>query len=214
MGWTETQSWVVQCACIYKRRKHKGQRFKLTTKRETTKTKYLTMQDGPCSEWHQLGSNVSQLFQVTSHVVGIFALHFLSPLQLFSLNQFSQFLTCTRILCRDYTAKMVLRGTVFTPPVGCSRPSSAVNGPTAKNSWTKSVWGFFFTKIHKQRVSPFFHVALHESSFVDFLWIILSSTRNRTIGTNWKNRWMVPVLILPVRHWLELSFSRLLVQMM
>ena len=51
--------------------------------------------------WHQLRSQISQVFQVTSHVVLIFALHFVSPIQLLSLRQFIQFLTCTRIPCRD-----------------------------------------------------------------------------------------------------------------
>ena len=51
--------------------------------------------------WHQLRSQISQVFQVTSHVVWIFALHFVSPIQLLSLYQFIQFLTCTRIPCRD-----------------------------------------------------------------------------------------------------------------
>ena len=50
---------------------------------------------------HQLRSQVSQVFQGTSHVVWIFALHFVSPIQLLSLYQFFQFLTCTRIPCRD-----------------------------------------------------------------------------------------------------------------
>ena len=50
------------------------------------------------------GSSVhddSCIFQVASHVDGIFALHFVSPIQLLSLYQFIQFLTCTRISCRD-----------------------------------------------------------------------------------------------------------------
>ena len=51
--------------------------------------------------WHQRRSQISQVFQVTSHVAGIFAVHFVSPIQLLSLYQFIQFLTCTRIPCRD-----------------------------------------------------------------------------------------------------------------
>ena len=37
--------------------------------------------------WHQLRSQISQVFQVTSHIVGLFALHFVSPIQLLSLYQ-------------------------------------------------------------------------------------------------------------------------------
>ena len=40
-------------------------------------------------------------FQVTSHIVGIFTLHFVSTIELLWLYQFIQFLTCTRISCRD-----------------------------------------------------------------------------------------------------------------
>ena len=39
-------------------------------------------------------------FQVTSPIVGLFTLHFVSPIQLLSLYQLIQFLTCTRIPCR------------------------------------------------------------------------------------------------------------------
>ena len=38
----------------------------------------------------------------------------------------------------------------------------------------------------KQRVSPFYDVALHVSSFIDFLWITMKSTKNHSIITNWR----------------------------
>ena len=44
---------------------------------------------------------IFQVFHVTSHVVGIFALHFVSTIQLLWLYQLIQFLTCTRIPRRD-----------------------------------------------------------------------------------------------------------------
>ena len=45
-------------------------------------------------------SQMSQVFQVTSYFVELFALHIASPIQLLSLYHFIQFLTCTRIPCR------------------------------------------------------------------------------------------------------------------
>ena len=45
-------------------------------------------------------SQMSQVFQVTSYFVELFALHIASPIQLLSLYHFTQCLTCTRIPCR------------------------------------------------------------------------------------------------------------------
>ena len=49
-------------------------------------------------------------------------------------------------LAEFHTAKLVLWSVVFTHTVGCSRPPSAVNDPTAtkirKKSWKSHVWGF------------------------------------------------------------------------
>ena len=65
--------------------------------------------------WHQLRSQIPQVFQVISHV-GIFALHFVSPIQLLSLYQFIPFLTCTRILCRDsHCDNGLVRCCLYTP---------------------------------------------------------------------------------------------------
>ena len=51
--------------------------------------------------WHQLRSQIFHVFQVTSHIVGIF--HLCTSCRQFNLSlyQFIQFLTCTRIPCRD-----------------------------------------------------------------------------------------------------------------
>ena len=66
--------------------------------------------------WHQLRSQISQVFQVTSHIVGLFALHFVSPIQLLSLYQIIQFLTCTRIPCRDsHCENGLVRCCLYTP---------------------------------------------------------------------------------------------------
>ena len=43
----------------------------------------------------------------------------------------------------------------------------------------------------KQRVSPLYHVALHASLCIDFLWIIIHSTKNHSIATNSKKNSMI-----------------------
>ena len=69
-----------------------------------------------------------QVFQVTSHIVEIFALHFVSSIQLLSLYPFIQFLTCTRIPCRDsHCQNGSFEVLSLHLPVGYSRPPSAVN---------------------------------------------------------------------------------------
>ena len=97
-------------------------------------------------------------------------------------------------LVEIHTAKTVLWGVVFTPPVGYSRPPSAVNDPTAtkwnkknRESRTSEVW----SKDGKQQVSPFYHVALYVAHVRTFIWIIMSSTRNRSIATNWRKNSMI-----------------------
>ena len=59
-------------------------------------------------------------------------------------------------------------GVIFTLSVGCSRPLSAANDLTAtiKNLESRTFEGL--SKDGKQRVHPFYHVALHVCSFVDF----------------------------------------------
>ena len=55
--------------------------------------------------WHQLRSQIHQVFQVTSHTDGPPTLHFVSSIQLLSLYHFIQFLTCTRIPLCSFTLR-------------------------------------------------------------------------------------------------------------
>ena len=262
--------------------------------------------------WHQLRYRFPKCL-VTSHIVRLFALHFVSPIQLLSLYQLIQFLTCTRNLVEIHTAKMVLWGVVFTKcfsmrmtldllhelantEVFClfhncmwqSRLSEVnvyvprvvwtnrfvvhsqvspclfhlyswvstcfksfnmwldllfcinsliVNAPTFSlftctwislqmltllsywenkrvrwysyttrrlqqtsvsckrsycNKWKnlESRTSEVLSKDGKQRVSPFYHVALHVSSFIDFLWI-MKTTRIHSIATNLRKNLMM-----------------------
>ena len=54
-----------------------------------------SMHDDSC-----IGINFAHRFPMCFRS-GLFALHFVSPIQLLSLYQFIQFLSCTRIPCRD-----------------------------------------------------------------------------------------------------------------
>ena len=43
----------------------------------------------------------------------------------------------------------------------------------------------------KQQVSPFYHVALYVAHVWTFIWIIMNSTRNRSIATSWRKNSMI-----------------------
>ena len=81
--------------------------------------------------WHQLRSQIPQVFQVTSHIVGIFALYFASSIQFVAVPIYSISDLYANSFWRFTLRKRVFWGVVFTHPVGCSRPPSAVNDPIA-----------------------------------------------------------------------------------
>ena len=105
------------------------------------------MHDGSC-----IGINYahrfSKCFRSLSHIVGIFALCFVSSIQLLSaVPIYSISDLFANFLWRFTLRKRVFWGVVFTLPVGCSRPPSVVNGPMQQNreqkkSWKSHVWGF------------------------------------------------------------------------
>ena len=66
-------------------------------------------------------------------------------------NHVLNFDLCANSLYRFTLRKRVCWGVVFTPPVGCSRPPSAVNDLLATNSWKPFVWGF----IHRPNTTGF-----------------------------------------------------------
>ena len=165
--------------------------------------------------WHQLRSQMSQVFQVTSHIVEIFALHFVSPIQLLLLYQFIQFLTCTRIPCRDsHRENGLVRCCLYThrrlqqTAVSCERSiCTKIREKNVKVARLK------FDPKTANNGSPRSIMSLcmyvHLWTFFELLWAPpgiapLSPPGGRT-------RWLVPVLILPEWHWPELSFSRFLV---
>ena len=107
--------------------------------------------------------------------------------------------------------KRVFWGVVFTPPVGYSRPPSAVNdlSVTKSNEFLKAIPLRFSPKFCKQRVAPFDRKPLLASSFIDFLWILRKTTGFSPLPPGGgRTRCRFPFLVLPVRHRLELlSFS-------
>ena len=102
------------------------------------------------------------------------------------------FLTYTGIPCRDsHCENGLVRCCLYTPrrlqqtAVRCTR--SNCNKIKNLESRTSEV----LSKDGTQRVLPFYHVVLHVSSFVDFLLIIMSSIRNRSIATNWRKNLII-----------------------
>ena len=83
-------------------------------------------------------------------------------------------------------------GVVFAPPIGYSRPLSAVNEPSVKKkkrkieSHTSEVW----SKDRTQQASPFYHKTLHPSSLIDFVWTLMKTTRIHSIDTKWRKNSM------------------------
>ena len=115
-------------------------------------------------------------------------------------------------LVEIHTAKMVLWGVVFTPAVGCSRPPSAVNDPTAKRKIVKVAR----LKKYPKTANNGSHGSIMSLCTFAYLWtffeLLWAPPRIAPLPpTGGSTRWLVPVLILPEWHWPELSFSRFLV---
>ena len=120
-----------------------------------------------------------------------------------------------KFLVKIDTTKMDVWGVVFTPPVGCSRPRSAVNDLTCnkvkRNRESRHVWGF----VQRRQTTG---LSVLSCRFARKLICGLSfelSWAPPGIAplppTGGRTRWLVPSLILPEWHWPELLFSRFLV---
>ena len=110
--------------------------------------------------------------------------------------------------------KRVIWGVVFTHPVGCSRQLSAVNGLTATNqkilqvNTSEVLW-----KDGTHNGSPRSIMSLFTwAQLRTFLWIVMSSTRNRFIATKtcWRKNSMMGAIAGISR--MALFFSRFLVK--
>ena len=89
----------------------------------------------------------------------------------------------SRVRCAVHTPRRLQQTAVSCKRSNCNE----INLKKLDESRTSEV----LSKDGNQRVTPFYLVALHVSSFVDFLWIFMSSTRNRSIATNWKKNSMI-----------------------
>ena len=120
-----------QCACIKQGRQLKDNDTHWQQKKREYENEGSSMHDGSCN-WHQLRSQVPQVFHVTSHIVGIFALYFVSSIQFVAVLIYSFFDLYVNALKRFTLRKRaVSRCCLCTPLVGCSRPPSTVNDPIA-----------------------------------------------------------------------------------
>ena len=178
------------CGCIkvnedsYLRRREPKQRVHLSRKSKDNDTNWQQKQRDFKNEGSSMhvdsciGINYAhmfiQVFQISSHIVGIFAL------VLRVVNSIVVAVTMKSIsdmyansLLRFTLRKRVFWGVVFTPPVGCSRPPSAVNDPNAtkQNDFVTAIRLRFSPKFSKQRVVPFDHKPLFDSSF----WLSVNS---------------------------------------
>ena len=99
-------------------------------RRKTTKNEGSSTHEDTC-----IGVNYAHMFSKSFrslHTLLGFALYFVSSIQLMPLHPFIQFLTCTRIPCRDsHCENGSFEVLSLHHPVGCSRPPSAVNDPIA-----------------------------------------------------------------------------------
>ena len=168
----------------------------LTDNKKERQRKWRIFNAWRLMHWHQLRSHVHQVFQVISHIVGMRSVIRVVNSIVVAVTIYSTFDSDANSLYRFTLRKRVFWGVVFTPPVGCSRPPSVANDPieTKKRIIQKIV------KVARLRFYPktghnkFHHSIislLHVSSFNDFLLIIMSSTRNHSIATNWRKNSMI-----------------------
>ena len=131
-----------------------------------------------------IGINYAHMFPKcfrSLHTLLGFALYFVSSIQLLSLYPFIHFWPVREFLVEIHTAKTGL--------LRCCLYTSRRLQQNKKNRESRS--SEVLSKDGSKRVSPFYHVALHASSFIDFLWIIMNYTRNHSIATNWRKNSMI-----------------------
>ena len=217
MGWTETQTWATVCVHLNKENSQRTDDTNWQQGRETTKNEGSSMHDGSCIGI-KYAHRFPKCFKLLHTLWGFSLYTSCHQFNCCRCTKFIQILTCTRIPWNcSHCEKGLLKCCLYTPrrlqqtAVSCKRSNCNKIENIKKNRECRS--SVVLSKDGKQRVSPFYHVALHVSSFVDFhlnfLWAPpgiapLPPTGGRT-------RWLVPVLILPEWHWLELSFSRFVV---
>ena len=146
-----------------------------------------------------IGINYAHMFTKcfrSLHTLLGFALYFVSLNQLLSLYPFIQFFDLyanslwrfplrKRVFwrCCLYTPRRLQQTAVICKWSNCNKTENIKKNRESRSSEVLSKDG-------KQRVSPFDHVALHASSFINFHWILRNSTRTHSIATNWRKNSM------------------------
>ena len=183
-----------KCACIKQGRQSKDNDSNWQQKRETTKTKDLQ-----CMKTHALASTT---LTCSPSVSGHFA-HcwgaFRNSCRQFNCcrcNHLLNFWFGRESFVEIHSAKTgLLRSCLYTTlrlqqtAVSCERSNWNKIEKNTKNRESRS--SEVLSKDGTQQVSPFYHIALHVSSLNDFLLIIVSSTRNHSIATNWRKNSMI-----------------------
>ena len=110
------------------------------------------------------------MLQFIAHGVGLVALYFMSPVQWLSMHQTYSLSvlygnSLKRCTLRKWTCEVLSLHPRRLQQTAASCQRSNCNKLKKIESRTSEV----LSKDGKQRVSPFYHVALHVSSFVDFL---------------------------------------------
>ena len=188
MGWMETQTWATVCVHL---NKENSQGTTLIDNMEERLRKRRIFN----AWWHAVASttltdspSVSGYF---THCWAFRSVH-RSSIQFVDVPLYSISDLYANSLWRFTLRKRVLWGVVFTPPVGCSRPPSVVNDPTA-TKWERIVKVArlrFDLKTAKNRF-PVLSCRFVVARVRTFIWIIMSSTKNRSTATNWRKNSMI-----------------------
>ena len=145
--------------------------------------------------WHQLRSHVHQVFQVISHIVGMRSVIRVVNSIVVAVTIYSIFDLDANFLLIHSAKTGLLRSCLYSTfrlqqtALSCERSNCNNIEKKTKNRESRS--SEVLSKDGTQQVSLFYHIALHVSSLYDFLLIIVSSTRNHSIGTNWRKNSMI-----------------------
>ena len=169
MGWTENQTFAT--VCLHVNKGDSRGTMTPTDNREESPRKKKT-KDLQCVMAHALASTTLTDFpSVSKKTLLEFSLCTLcQPFNCCPWTNLISFWPAREFLVDIDTAKMFLGSVVFTPSrrlqqtaVSCKRSNCNKIG---EKSWKSHVWSF--VQNGKQRVSPFYHVALQVSSCVEF----------------------------------------------
>ena len=153
-GCTEPQPWAT--VYVHLNKEDSQGTMTLTDNREERLRK---TKDLECMMTHALASTTLTDFpSVSGHntLLGFWPCTSCQQFNCCNCTNLFNFWLVREFLVEIHTARMVLWGVVFTPPIGYNRQPSAVNDPTAtkireKKSWKSHVWG----SVQKRKTTSF-----------------------------------------------------------